>query len=187
MPALKRLAASSLLFISARTVYFHSRHGTTPMTPEQIHLVKDSWAKLLPVQEDAAEIFYHRLFDIHPEVKPYFKGNMKEQGKKLITMIDTTVSSLDNLDALMKPLKQSGKAHEGYDVKPEDYDKVSDALLWTLEKELGDDFTAETSEAWAVAYTVISSVMIDGARNMPAPKPRETKQTGCRFCARYSA
>lgn len=155
------------------------------MTPEQIHLVKDSWAKVLPVQEDAAKIFYHRLFKKHPEVKHYFKGKIKQQGKKLITMMSTAVNNLDNLEVLIEPLKQSGKAHEGYNVKPEDYDKVGDALLWTLQQELGDDFTPETKKAWSETYTIVSSVMKDCARNMPVVKKRPTKDPGCSFCGRY--
>ena len=133
------------------------------MTPEQKQLVRDSWSKVLPIQETAAELFYGRLFEIYPEVKPYFKGDMKEQGRKLMAMLNTAVNGLDNLDALIEPLKASGKAHAGYGVKAEDYDKVADAFLWTLEKGLGDAYTSEVKDAWVVTYTTVASVMIEGA------------------------
>lgn len=134
------------------------------MTPEQKELVKSSWAKVVPIQETAAELFYGRLFSEYPEVKPYFKvSDMKEQGKKLMAMLNTAVNGLDNLEALIEPLKASGKAHKDYGVKAEDYDKVGAAFLWTLEQGLGDDFTPEIKEAWTVTYTTVASVMIEGA------------------------
>jgi hemoglobin-like flavoprotein len=133
------------------------------MTPEQKQMVKDSWAKVLPIKETAAELFYNRLFDTYPEVRPYFKGDMKEQGRKLMAMLNTAVSGLDNIDGLIEPLKQSGKAHKGYGVKAEDYDKVGESFLWTLEKGLGDAFTPDVKEAWTVVYTTVAGVMIEGA------------------------
>jgi hemoglobin-like flavoprotein len=133
------------------------------MTPEQKTLVKDSWAKVLPIKEQAAELFYTRLFETYPEVQPYFKGDMKEQGRKLMAMLNTAVSGLDNLEALIEPLKKSGKAHKGYGVKAEDYDKVGDAFLWTLGQGLGDAFTDDVKDAWVVTYTTVAGVMIEGA------------------------
>lgn len=133
------------------------------MTPEQKQLVKESWAKVLPIQEQAAELFYNRLFEQYPEVKPYFKGNMKEQGRKLMAMLNTAVSGLDNLENLIEPLKASGKAHKGCGVKAEDYDKVGASFLWTLEQGLGDEFTPEVKDAWVTTYTAVAEVMIDGA------------------------
>ncbi|MGV6827634.1 MAG: globin family protein [bacterium] len=145
------------------------------MTPEQKQLVKDSWAKVLPIQETAAELFYTRLFDEYPEVKPYFKGDMKDQGKKLMAMLNTAVNGLDNLDALIEPLKASGKAHVGYGVKAEDYDKVGAAFLWTLGQGLGEDFTPEVQDAWTVTYTTVASVMKEGAGYADAEKKTEDK------------
>lgn len=144
------------------------------MTPEQKQLVKESWAKVLPISETAAELFYGRLFSEYPEVKPYFKGDMKEQGKKLMAMLNTAVNGLDNLEALIEPLKASGKAHKDYGVKAEDYDKVGAAFLWTLGQGLGDDFTDEVKDAWLVTYTTVAGVMIEGAEygaEAPAEKP----------------
>ena len=133
------------------------------MTPEQKQLVRDSWAKVLPIQEAAAELFYKRLFEQYPEVKPYFQGDMKEQGRKLMAMLNVAVNGLDNLDALIEPLKGSGKVHKDYGVQPEDYDKVGASFLWTLQQGLGDAYTPAVEDAWLSTYTAVAKVMIDGA------------------------
>lgn len=133
------------------------------MTPEQKQLVKESWEKVIPISETAANLFYTRLFEIAPEVKPYFNGDMKEQGQKLMTMINVAVNGLDNIEALVEPLKGLGKRHLDYGVKKEDYDSVGAALLWTLEQGLGDAFTDEVKEAWTITYGTVASVAIDGA------------------------
>lgn len=133
------------------------------MTPEQIKLVQDSWAQVMPIKEAAAGMFYDRLFEQYPEVKPYFKGDMQEQGKKLMMMINTAVGGLENIEALIEPVKALGAKHVEYGVKKEDYDKVGASLLWTLEQGLQDAFTPEVKEAWTETYTAVANVMIDGS------------------------
>lgn len=140
------------------------------MTPEQKQLVKDSWAQVLPIKEQAAELFYGRLFEQYPEVRPYFKGDIKEQGEKLMRMLNTAVTGLDDLEALLEPLKNLGKGHVEYGVTAEDYGKVGVTLLWTLEQGLGDAFTDDVKAAWAVTYGTVSSAMIEGVSY-----PEETK------------
>ncbi|MCP5141669.1 MAG: hemin receptor [Gammaproteobacteria bacterium] len=133
------------------------------MTPEQKALVRDSWARILPIQETAAKLFYDRLFEAYPEVKPYFKGDMTGQGRKLMAMLNTAVNGLDNLAPLIKPLQQSGARHAGYGVKDEDYDKVADAFLWTLEQGLGDACSDDVRDAWIAAFTIVADTMKAGA------------------------
>ena len=134
------------------------------MTPEQSDLVKSSWEKVKPISEQAAALFYGRLFEVYPEVKPLFKGDMQEQGRKLMGMINTAVNSLDNLEPMIGAIEDSGKRHAEYGVKDEDYDKVADALLWTLEQVLKDDFTPEVKDAWVAVYTALAGVMKGGAK-----------------------
>lgn len=134
------------------------------MTPKQIGLVKASWDKVVPISETAAELFYGKLFEIDPDLKPLFKGDMKEQGKKLMTMLDTVVKSLDNLEAVVPAAQEAGKRHAGYGVKDEDYGTVAEAFLWTLGQGLGDEFTDEIKEAWVVAYTILADTMKDAAK-----------------------
>jgi hemoglobin-like flavoprotein len=133
------------------------------MTPETVALIKASWAKVKPISDQAAGLFYDRLFEIYPEVRPLFKGDMQEQGRKLMAMINTAVSALDDLDPAVPVIKDMGARHAGYGVSPEDYDKVADALLWTLEQGLGDDFTPEVKAAWAEVYGVLAGTMLAGA------------------------
>lgn len=129
------------------------------MTEQQKTLVQSSFEKVVPISDQAAELFYGRLFEIAPEVRGLFKGDMKEQGAKLMQMIGYAVASLDNLDVLVPAVQQLGKRHKGYEVKTEHYALVGEALLWTLEKGLGKDFTPKTKEAWTAVYGVLANVM----------------------------
>ena len=119
---------------------------------------------MLPIKEAAAQLFYARLFNRYPEVRVYFKGDMRDQGSKLMAMIDTAVGSIDRLESLRKPLREMGQRHSDYGVRQEDYPKVAESLLWTLEQGLGDDFTDEVRGAWTEVYDRVSAVMLDGAR-----------------------
>ncbi|MBX2884033.1 MAG: hypothetical protein KTR32_29030 [Granulosicoccus sp.] len=146
------------------------------MTPEQVKLVKETWSAVIPIQEKAAELFYGRLFSEYPEVKPLFKGDMQEQGEKLMNMLDQAVSALDNVESLIEPLKDAGKAHKEYGVSNADYPKVGACLLWTLEQGLGDAYNPAVEEAWAATYETVSSVMIEGANEVVVkPEPVKSK------------
>ena len=129
------------------------------MTPEQIDLVKSSWEKVVPIADKAAELFYAKLFELDPCVKPLFKGDMVEQGRKLTASLTFTVNALDRLDDIVPTVQQLGIRHVGYGVKDKDYDTVGAALLWTLEQGLGEAFTPDTKEAWATAYALLAGTM----------------------------
>lgn len=135
------------------------------MTPYQIALVKDSFRKVAPIAEQAAALFYARLFDLDPTLRRLFRGDMQEQGRKLMQMLGTAVAALDRLDALLPVARQLGARHVAYGVRDEHYATVGAALLWTLEKGLGTDFTDEVKAAWVDTYTLVSSTMIAGARS----------------------
>lgn len=138
------------------------------MNSQQRRLVKDTWARVLPIREQAAELFYARLFEQYPEVTPYFKGDIQQQGRKLMAMINTAVNGIDHLDALSEPLRAMGARHVVYGVRGEDYDKVAAVLLWTLEQGLGDRFTAPARDAWTEAYAAIAGAMLEGASAVAA-------------------
>ena len=133
------------------------------MTPQQIKLVKDSFALVLPISDDAAELFYKKLFELNPGYKSLFKGDMVEQGKKLMKMIATAVNSLDKLEEVVPAIQNLGKRHVEYGIKKEDYAVVGEALIWTLEKGLGDKFTDDVKESWIDVYTILSDTMINAA------------------------
>lgn len=138
------------------------------LTAEQKTLVKDSWAKVVPIAPTAASLFYAKLFELDPSVKPLFKGDIKEQGAKLMKTLGIAVNSLDNLDALVPVLQQLGRRHKDWGVKPPHYDTVAGALLDTLEKGLGDGFTPAVKGAWVAVYGIVSSTMIAAAEYEPA-------------------
>ena len=132
------------------------------MTPEEITCVKATWARLIPIAEQAASLFYTRLFEIHPELRPLFKGDLDEQGRRIMGMIHSTVMHLGDLGPLEPTLRASGARHASYGVKDEDYDKMAAALFWTLERLLGDDFTPEVRSAWVSVYNDLASAMKAG-------------------------
>lgn len=139
------------------------------MTPSQIDLIQDSFRKVVPIADTAAALFYGRLFEIAPQVKPLFKGDMAAQGKKLMATLGIVVAGLRDLPSIVPAAQNLARKHVGYGVKDEHYAPVGAALLWTLEQGLGDDFTPETKEAWAEAYGILSSVMIAAAAEAPVP------------------
>lgn len=133
------------------------------MTPKQIKLVQSSWASVFQNSEVAAKEFYNKLFDIAPDVKPMFKNDMDEQGRKLMQVLNTAVVSLDNLPALIPVVEDLGRRHVGYGVTAQHYDAVGSALVSTLSLALGEKFTAEVKEAWLLTYSALSNVMKEAA------------------------
>jgi len=133
------------------------------MTPQQITLVKTTWAQVVPIKEKAAELFYGKLFELDPAVKPLFKGDVVEQGKKLMMAINTVVNSLDKIETMVPIIQDMGRRHVGYGVKSQHYDTVGAALIWTLGAGLGSAFTPEVKEAWVGAYTLLATVMKEAA------------------------
>jgi len=131
------------------------------MTPEQIKAIQESFAKVVPISEQAAALFYGRLFEIAPSVKPLFRGDMTEQGRKLMATLAVVVNGLTNLETILPAASALAKRHVGYGVKPIHYPIVGEALLWTLQRGLGADWTPELAEAWSDAYGVLSDYMID--------------------------
>ena len=133
------------------------------MTPDQIELVQTSFSKVAPISDKAAELFYGRLFEIAPSVKPLFRGDMTEQGRKLMATLAVVVNGLDHLDAILPAASALAKRHVAYGVSAADYAPVGAALLWTLEQGLGANWTADLAAAWGAAYGMISEFMIGEA------------------------
>ena len=129
------------------------------MTPQQVTLVQNSWEQVMPIQDTAAGLFYQRLFETDPSLKDLFKGDMQVQGRKLMSMITVAVRNLQRLSEIVPAVRDLGRRHVGYGVKPADYATVGAALLWTLEQGLGDAFTPELKAAWTEVYGVLASTM----------------------------
>jgi hemoglobin-like flavoprotein len=135
----------------------------TAMTSEQKVLVQGTFAKVAPIADDAAAMFYARLFELDPSLRPLFTTDLTEQGRKLMQMIAVAVNALDRLDELVPAVRQLGIRHARYGVKDQHYDTVAEALLWTLERGLGSDFTPAVKDAWTAVYGVLAATMKEAA------------------------
>lgn len=134
------------------------------MNDADITLIQNSFAKVVPIKDAAAEIFYADLFETAPEVKPYFANtDMSEQGSKLMATLGVVVNGLRDLDKILPVAGDLAKRHVDYGVKAEDYEKVGASLIRTLEKGLGDEFDAPTRDAWIGAYGALSGAMTAAA------------------------
>jgi nitric oxide dioxygenase len=133
------------------------------MTPDQVKLVQQSFAKVAPISEQAAVLFYDRLFEVAPSVQAMFPPDMTEQRKKLMATLAVVVNGLGNLESALPAASALAKRHVGYGAKPEHYPVVGGALLWTLEKGLGEGWTPEVADAWTRAYATLSGFMISEA------------------------
>jgi hemoglobin-like flavoprotein len=133
------------------------------MTPEQVTLVQQSFAKVAPIAEQAAALFYGHLFEIAPQVRPLFRGDMAEQGRKLMATLAVVVNGLTNLEAILPAASSLAKRHVAYGVEADHYGPVGVALLWTLERGLGTEWTPELAAAWTAAYRTLSGYMIGEA------------------------
>ena len=133
------------------------------MTPDQVKLVQESFAKVAPIADQAATIFYDRLFAVAPQVKAMFPTDMTEQRKKLMATLAVVVDGLSNLASVLPAASALAIRHVSYGAKPEHYPVVGGALLWTLEKGLGEDWTHEVAAAWTAAYGTLSGYMISEA------------------------
>ncbi len=139
------------------------------MNTQQITLVQQSFARVAPIADVAADLFYARLFELDPSLRVMFPTDLKEQKHKLMTTLTVVVNGLTRLEALVPAVRALGQRHAGYGVQPEHYQTVAEALLWTLEQGLGDAFTPETKAAWIAAYTLLAQTMITAAEEAMLP------------------
>ncbi|MBI3431077.1 MAG: hemin receptor [Hydrogenophilales bacterium] len=133
------------------------------MTPDKIALVRSSWQQVLPIKDTAAQLFYGQLFELDPSLRSLFRGDMVEQGRKLMAMINTAVVSLDQLGPILGAVQDLGRRHVAYGVTEAHYDTVGSALIWTLGEGLGEQFTPAVQAAWAEAYDTLASAMKQAA------------------------
>ena len=135
------------------------------MTPQQINLVRGSFALMQPAARDAAALFFGHLFAADPSLRALFKGDLALQGEKLMGMFGGALGLLDKPAALTPVLRALGVRHRAYGVRAAHYDTVGNALLKTLEEGLGDDlFTADVRRAWITLYGMFTATMQESAR-----------------------
>ena len=137
------------------------------MNPSQVKLVQESFAKVAPISEQAAVIFYDRLFEVAPSVKAMFPAELTGQRRKLMATLAVVVGGLSNLESVLPAASALAIRHVAYGAKAEHYPVVGSALLWTLEQGLGQDWTVEVAAAWTAAYGTLSRYMISEAYGRP--------------------
>ncbi len=133
------------------------------MTPETIALLRQTWADIVPLRKQVCARFYAHLFESHPDLRPLFKGDIDRQGALLVTMINTVFSALENPRPVSSLIKALGARHAGYGVTDAAYDDFAEALLWTLERTLGERFTPQARAAWSEVYDWLARTMRAGA------------------------
>ncbi|ULH18338.1 globin domain-containing protein (plasmid) [Deinococcus sp. KNUC1210] len=138
------------------------------MQQRTVELVQTSFAQVQPIAAVASTLFYARLFELDPALKVLFRGDMNEQGHKLMTMLGIAVANLNKPEIVMPALRKLGERHAGYGVTDAHYDTVGAALLWTLEQGLGPAFTPEVRNAWTAVYVLVSDTMKAAARRVSA-------------------
>ena len=138
------------------------------MTPENVSLVQETWAAVEPIADQAADLFYGRLFELDPSLKALFPDDMGEQKKKLLQTLAVCVKGLTDLESIVPAVQALGRRHVEYKVEPEQYKTVGQALVWTLEQGLGEVYTPEVETAWGEVYEILSATMIAAADEVPA-------------------
>lgn len=133
------------------------------MTPDQVHLIRKSFAELSYHNHVAALVFYRRLFQLDPELRPLFTGDIEEQSRKLMEMLGALIAMLERPVGLEIELRAMGARHAGYGVKDPHYATVGAALIDMLAETLGEKFTPETRDAWLELYGAVESAMKAGA------------------------
>ena len=134
------------------------------MNPNQIQLVQQSFEQVKPIVETAADLFYDRLFELDPGLRPMFKSDLSEQKRNLMTTLSFAVAGLKKPERILPAVRQLGARHAGYGVQDHHYQTVGQALLWTLAQGLGEQFTTEVEEAWTTVYITLATAMQEAAR-----------------------
>lgn len=134
------------------------------LSAHQINLVQDSFAAVVPITDSTAAEFYHRLFELAPDTKPLFRGDMTEQGRKLFLTLATVVDALDRLDAIVPVARELAVRHVTYGAQERHYAAVGSALVETLRSGLGPAFDRDTEAAWLTAYKILSDTMLAAVR-----------------------
>ena len=129
------------------------------MTPQQIELVRRSWQQVFPLRETAAQMFYDRLFELEPALRPLFKSDLSQQAGKLFDTLNALVASLGETGALESVAGPLRRSHAGFRATPAQYAAVGEALMWTLGASVGKAFTAPVRAAWSDAYAGLAAAM----------------------------
>jgi hemoglobin-like flavoprotein len=136
------------------------------MTTEQTRLIRESFPGIAALSGPVAKLFYGRLFDLAPEVRPLFRQDIEVQGRKLMDMLTLLVDNLNRFEELAPVLKALGQRHAAYGVKDAHYPILSAALIWAFGIAVEDEFSPELKSAWQTLIGAVSTVMRTGAAEL---------------------
>lgn len=139
------------------------------MTEDQARIVQSTWRAVLPVGDTFAELFYGRLFAVDPALRKLFKDDMIEQGRNLTAMLSVAAANIGKTERIRLALRNLGRRHVAYGVRPDHFESVEDALLFALEHALIDVFTPEVKAAWQAAFRKLSSLMLEAFTPTASP------------------
>jgi len=139
------------------------------MTPREKQLVRESFPAIREAAVPLALLFYGRLFQLNPALRPLFHQDISVQSRKLMDMLIAVVDSLDHFKELEPMLRAMGQRHAGYGVRLEHYATLKSALLWAFGQGLGAEFFPDVRAAWTAVIDAISAAMMAGAAELPPP------------------
>jgi NAD(P)H-flavin reductase/hemoglobin-like flavoprotein len=126
--------------------------------------LKASWGQVATLGDKAAAYFYATLFSLDPSLRGLFATSMGPQRDRLLSALGHIVSHVDDTERLVGFVEHLGRDHRRFEVRPEHYPIVGQALLHTLGHGLGPAWTEQLAADWAEAYTVVSGLMIQAAQ-----------------------
>lgn len=163
--------AICIALLSASNFVFRGMVSKDSMTIEQIELVQQTYRGVERAGGEVADLFYQRLFEIAPQLRDLFPADLSDQKDKLLAVLASAVLNLHKIESVTPVIRDLGRRHVYYGVEPAHYRPVGEALVWAVERVLGDDFTPAAKDAWVSAYKTLTKVMTDAAAEV-APQRR---------------
>ena len=134
------------------------------LTTAQIGLIRDSFHRLEPDVKRASELLYQRLFEIAPELREMFRGDMAGQGMQFMSTLGVIVRHFDDPETLRPHLEHLAQGHAAFGVKPEHFRPMGQALIWAMQKTMGENYPEGAAAAWEVAYELLAREMVRMAK-----------------------
>jgi hemoglobin-like flavoprotein len=129
-----------------------------------VEALETSFDLVAPRGDELMDVFYTRLFEAAPAVKPLFaRTDLRKQKIMLLRVLGLLRHSLRDLDPLVPILHDLGARHVAYGAQPEHYPVVGAVLIASMAEVAGDAWRPEYERAWAAAFDVVAGAMLDGA------------------------
>ncbi len=133
--------------------------GQDQLTPEEIEILRKTWCTVGKSVEMAID-FYNRLFYLYPALRPLFKEAIRLQARKFTAHISYLIKNIDNWNIIQVDIEELGKRHVTYEVKPQHYDFVKEALFYSMKIHLNQDWNEDVESAWIKFYKMVADQMM---------------------------